>query len=71
MKPAAAATVLVMLALAGCGSSSSPDAGGFTSSLRASAQKALDDLQYSGVPGTIATFNTPDAVLSTCPRGLP
>ena len=66
--PALAVLGALLLAAAGCGGSGSGsgDAGGFTSSLRASGQKALDGLQYSSVPDTIQTFNTPDALLSTC-----
>ena len=59
----AAAAAIV---LAGCGGSGGADAGGFTSSLRQSAQQALNNLQYSSVPTTLAgVVNTPQ-FLSAC-----
>jgi hypothetical protein len=64
---AMAVSAVLAFTLVGCGSGSGPaDAGGFTGSLRASAQKALNSLQYSPVLDTISTFNTPNAELSTC-----
>lgn len=60
---AAAAAVL----LAGCGSGGgSPDAGGFTSSLRHSAQTALDNLKWTPIPLTLTQISATDQVLNTC-----
>jgi hypothetical protein len=52
--------------LAGCGGSGGLDAGGFTSSLRHSAQNALNNLQYSSVPATLSSIVTTPQSLSAC-----
>jgi len=59
--------VLCALLLGGCGGGSgTTDGGGFTSSLRHSAQAALNSLQFSAIPMTLVQIGQTSQTLQTC-----
>jgi hypothetical protein len=61
------AAMAIAVTVAGCGSGGgSVDAGGFTSSLRHSAQTALDNLKWTPIPVTLTQISATDQVLNTC-----
>jgi hypothetical protein len=49
--------VAAVIVLAGCGSSSHVDGGGFTSTQRTAAQAALDRLQKTGLPRSVVAIS--------------